>query len=135
MKKTLREFYPDVEEGSLMMWRKDYNSLLKSLDYEILLKCDEDDYTGDSLVLFKNDNQYGFLCFGWGSCSGCDELEACTTWEQLEELRETLDKDIIWRDSLQEIKDYIKSAEDLGNPYYIHNSIFTEFKQKLEGIK
>ena len=54
--KIAKELY---EEGC---WY-DYQPMLEEFG-EILVQVDEDDYQGDSYLLYKKDNQYGFLVFG-----------------------------------------------------------------------
>lgn len=46
----------------------------------IILQVDDNDYQGDSRLLYREDDRIGFLQFGWGSCSGCDSLQACHSY-------------------------------------------------------
>lgn len=92
--KPIREVYPDTGYGYFSVG--DYNPLLESFGYEILLHVDDDDYQGDSLLLFRDGERYGILIFGWGSCSGCDALQACSNYEEVEELRTSLHEQIRW---------------------------------------
>lgn len=53
----------------------------------------EDDYQGDTLVFYLLDEpeMYAkFLAFSWGSCSGCDALQGCDSYNDLGELIERL---------------------------------------------
>jgi len=43
---------------------------------EIVVKHDEGSYQGDSMALLKRWKEYYIANWGWGSCSGCDALEA-----------------------------------------------------------
>ena len=65
----------------------DYRPMIDSFGYEILLQVDDKDYQGDSRLLFRDVSRYGILIFGWGSCSGCDSLQACESLEDVEKLR------------------------------------------------
>lgn len=103
--KDVREVYPDREHGDYFYDVGDYEPLLDSFGYERLLQCDEDDYQGDSFVLFKNGDQYGYLVFGWGSCSGCDALQACDSYAEIAELQRELHDDIKWM-PLPELRAY-----------------------------
>lgn len=111
--KPIKEIYPkhewDIEHKDGFTEQSDYNPLLESLGHEILLKMDDEDYQGDSRILFKNGNSYGLLIFGWGSCSGCDALQACQSWKELEDLRNQLVNDIKWFDSSEDCLKYVKS--------------------------
>jgi len=91
----------------------DYNLLLKSMGYDIIFQIDDSGYSGDSYVLFKNpeNNEYGFLTFGWGSCSRCDALQACKNLQEVEELRNELNDYIIWKESKKEMHDWILSHD------------------------
>jgi hypothetical protein len=83
----------------------DYLPLLQSLRHPnrpycrqtIILKVDDNNYSGDSRVLYRSsEDMFGLLVFGWGSCSACDALQACTTQEDVEELANQLEQQIKW---------------------------------------
>lgn len=88
--KPISDVYPDAGEyGYFGVY--DYGPLIESIGHEVLVKVDDDDYQGDSNVLFRRaDGAFGYLNFGWGSCSGCDALQACDSYEDLESLRNSL---------------------------------------------
>ena len=44
-------------------------------------------WQGDYIYLLKNDDKYSFYVIGYGSCSGCDALEACENDEEKIEFR------------------------------------------------
>lgn len=90
----------------------DYNPLLQSFDYEIIIQVDDHDYQGDSRLLFRDvKDRYGILIFGWGSCSGCDSLQGCSSFEELEELRKELHNDITWKDSDKDMLQYMTEKD------------------------
>lgn len=62
--KPLQEIYPGADKGYFS--EEDYVPLLQSFGYEILLQVDEDDYQGDSIVIFRDTDsaRYGYLMFG-----------------------------------------------------------------------
>ena len=93
-----------------------YTDILESFEYQILCKEDDDDYQGDSLVLFKKDmSNYGYLCFGWGSCSGCDSLQACESLTELNELQKELYGSIQWFKGKKEIKKFLDEHDWEGS--------------------
>ncbi len=104
--KPLIEVYPMDSYGYLSVG--DYRPLLQSMGYEIVVQVDESDYQGDSLVLFKDGDRYGYLSFGWGSCTGCDALQACGSYADIEELRQKLHSDIRWYESAEELLTFIR---------------------------
>lgn len=108
----------------------DYQPMLDEFG-EILIQVDEKGYQGDSFLIYKDDNKYGFLTFGWGSCSGCDALQACTTISEVQELMDRLYNCIKWFDSLQELKDYISDDSIVELQWYFYSDIFKEFKKKV----
>ena len=73
----------------------DYQPMLNAFG-NIVLRIDDRGYQGDSRVLYDNDGKIGFLLFGWGSCSGCDALQACGTIEEVQQLCDNLQNDIKW---------------------------------------
>lgn len=86
----------------------DYGTFLGEFG-EIIIHVDRGDYQGDSLLIYKNNNgQFGYLCFGWGSCSGCDALQACDGVKDLQELMDHLYNSIIWFDSKESLSTFIK---------------------------
>lgn len=137
-----RLIFPDIdfdgvyESGFLKGIKKfrgdlcDYSPIIDSFG-DVVVRVDDDDYYGDSFVLLRKNDQYGFLCFGWGSCSGCDALQGCETVEQLDELINELRESINWFDSLLKAKAYI--ADDLlrRGSYYYHVATWNEFKAKV----
>lgn len=91
----------------------DYQPLLNAFG-TILLQVDDTDYQGDSRVLYEKDDLYGVLIFGWGSCSGCDALQACGTPQEVEELAITLYQSIQWL-PLKEQLAYMKNHDWAGD--------------------
>ena len=82
----------------------DYHELLSSMNLYSILFVEEGDYYGETLVLLKNQrNDYGILNFCWGSCSGCDALEDCDTYEELDELRNQFFQKTHWANSCKEL--------------------------------
>lgn len=118
--KTAKELYKN--EG---YWC-DYQPMLNEFG-EILLQVDEDDYQGDSFLIYKKDNKYGLLIFGWGSCSGCDALQGCNNIDEVQELMNQLYNDIKWFDSLQELKNYISNNDIMELKWCYRSYTFKEF--------
>ena len=122
--KTAKELYKD--KG---YWY-DYQPMLEEFG-EILVQVDEDNYQGDSYLLYKRDNQYGFLIFGWGSCSGCDALQSCDNINEVQELMNQLYSDIKWFDSLEEVKKYLSKDAIQELKYYYRTTEFKQFKKQV----
>lgn len=112
--KDIREVYPDAVRDGIWIGAYDYRPLLESFGYEILLQVDDQDYSGDSRVLFRDGDRYGVLVFGWGSCSVCDALQACSSYEEIDELRQELHRRIRWG-SREEILHYLETHDWEGD--------------------
>ena len=119
----------EIYENDRFSWY-DYQPMLNEFG-EILIQVDEEAYQGDSFLIYKNDNKYGFLTFGWGSCSGCDALQACDTIDEVQELMDSLYNAIKWFDSLQELKCYISDYSIVELQWYFYSDIFKEFREKV----
>ncbi len=102
--KTAKELYPECEGNDnnnyLSYSPSSYNRILNEFG-EILIQVDDDSYQGDSRLLYEKDGKLGYLQFGWGSCSGCDALQACNTYEDIDELIKDLNNSIRWFDNEQ----------------------------------
>jgi hypothetical protein len=127
--KAIRDVYPDLEEEFGWGGPGDYRPLLESFGYEILLQVDDGDYQGDSRLILRDGGRYGLLIFGWGSCSGCDSLQACCSFKDIEELRDQLHKDIIWKDSREEMLQFVR-VRDWETQYSWHADETKEFVEK-----
>lgn len=108
-------------------WGHDYDDLIDSFEVEVLHSEHEMDYQGDSYYLLRLGPSYGMLIVGWGSCGGCDALEACDNRiDALTELRDELWDDIHWEPSAQDMWRYIQT-KDWRLEWMGHEEAFGEF--------
>ncbi len=126
-----REMYPDYEEP--FYGPGSYQPILDSFG-KIVVQVDDDDYQGDSRVVYKDGDSYGMLVFGWGSCSGCDALQACTTFSDIDELIDQLKNDIKWFSSLGELKQYA-TGDDRELSHYYHQKEWSDFVNQVSNLK
>lgn len=112
---------------------RSYEEIVDTFECQTILEADDNDYQGDSYKLLKNTaGNYGILIFGWGSCSGCDALQAIVDYisiqipeqrkeqilRELTELRDQMYSSITWR-SRNEMVEYITGKQfDLEWYYY-----------------
>ena len=125
--KTAKELYSSERVEKFGVW--DYNPMLKEFG-DILIEIDEDNYQGDSFILYKNEDKYGFLTFGWGSCSGCDALQGCNNIEEVQELMDYLYNSIQWFDDLKSVKSYFET-KDWDLDWIGHKQEFKDFKKEV----
>ena len=107
--------YPDVfgeRPSSCTVY--DYDPILKSFG-DILAREDEESYHGDSWVLYGDGPRIGYLEFGWGSCSGCDALQACGFYEEVDELIGRLRSSIRWFASRPEALEWFRTHDWAGD--------------------
>lgn len=107
-----------------------YESLVASAG-EIVGAWNIGDWQGDEVYLLKNGDQYGFIVVGYGSCSGCDALQACENQEEVDELKQSIVDEIVWG-SKEYIYDYIFSVE--ANRWYFHEDQWDEIKDELKTL-
>lgn len=132
--KTVYELYPEhakeEKEGGYFYGPGDYNPMLHEFG-NVLLQVDDEDYQGDSRLLYGKDGKIGYLQFGWGSCSGCDALQACNNMKDIEELMNDLFNQIKWFDSKDEALKYF-NEHDWEGDYSWHED---EQKRFVEGAR
>lgn len=102
----------------------------------VIFQVDEGSYQGDTRVLYVKDSKIGYLIFGWGSCSGCDALQACGSIEDVQELCNDLENDILWFDTRKEALEYFETHDWEGDWSWYDNGETKEFVAKaIEFLK
>lgn len=90
----------------------DYTPIINDLG-TVLVRHDDDDYQGDTRLALKlGPKLYGFVVIGWGSCSGCDALQASDTPAAVDELIADIRRDVKTFPTLKALKRYV--ADDGG---------------------
>lgn len=95
-------------------WWYDYQPMLNAFG-TIIIQVDDHDYQGDSRLLYQKGDQFGVLIFGWGSCSGCDALQACGSLEEVQKLCNSLQNQIIWFNSAEDALLWFKTHDWRGS--------------------
>jgi len=131
--RTAKELYPsyweEEEKNGNFYGPGNYQPIIDELG-NVLVQVDDNDYQGDSRVLYEKDGKYGYLIFGWGSCSGCDELQGCENIWEIQVLMENLETNIRWYDTIDELKQYFKD-KDWDLEYSWHAEETKEFVDKV----
>lgn len=106
-----------------------YEEGLKSLGVEILEWVTFGTYQGDYAAILKEDDTLGFVVIGYGSCSGCDALEACNSNKEYRELLHSVIQNIYWG-TQEELLSKINDEYD-DNNWYRYDDDFSQNKSKL----
>lgn len=121
----------------------DYDDLVATMPVEVVERRSFGSYQGDLVYFVRQDGRYGFLIFGYGSCSGCDSLQAAQGYidpeydsdekcrERLRDvvaLRDRLEADILWQDEGKTILETVgRKIAERGDWWYydpeIHSAI------------
>jgi len=91
----------------------DYDQLIREIG-DVKRQTDEKGYSGCSWVLYEDyadEESIGYLCFGWGSCSGCDWLSACSSEQDVQELFEELSRKTLWFPTRGEALEFFKKRD------------------------
>lgn len=97
-----------------------YYKEIYNLFGNVVVAISDGTWQGDSRILYHNidgDGRFGYLKFGWGSCSGCDALQACRDYNDLQELANKLENYVIWFDTKEECLKFF-NEHDWVNDYY-----------------
>ena len=125
-----KSLYDSGEEGYLNAY--DYDKII-NLFGDVVARVDTEDCRGDTLAIVKKNGRYGFVAFSWGSCSGCDALQACDTYEELGQLIQSIEKDVVWRDSAEDMKSYVNN-DDRTLSHYAHMEFWGDFKSQVNAL-
>ncbi len=102
----------DIEwDGDSSYYAGGYDSLIASFEVQALLKVDDNNYQGDTRVLLRDGRRWGILIFGWGSCSGCDALEACGSRAEVVELRDEMWGNVHWELDAAAMLAYVRGKD------------------------
>lgn len=145
--KFLDKKWPKVREYD--SGHSDFGSLTPYVEYEDLFTVSGmtildskyiGDYQGDLVLILRSPEgkevpSLGISLFGYGSCSGCDALQAAMyNEEQMESLRESLLSDVDWFSSAQEALDFLGSEEFRGRWQYGSGEAVSWLKEKLSAM-
>lgn len=80
---------------------------------EIVRKDDIGEWQGDTQILYfdRETGKYGYLMFGWGSCSMCDRLQGCRSYDDIDNLIGHLRSSIRWFDDDSDALKFFESHE------------------------
>ncbi len=92
-----------------------YDGLIDSMEVERLVEVSDDDYQGSTRILVRDGDRYGVVEFGWGSCSGCDALQAIGYGDDVEpghvELRDEIWNGIHWEPDIASMVTWLRERD------------------------
>lgn len=129
--KTIKECFPDLsnEHG----WLSNCPSrveLLASCGADVLVDVEEGSYQGQGFVLLKRGDEYGYVNYWYGSCSGCDSLMAAHTIEDIERERSELVESIQWDRDRSRLLEHIKADRPFSDSNWDDASTHPDFLVK-----
>lgn len=110
-----------------------YRDLIDTMGFDVLAEKDFGSYQGDTVVSLRDGERVGILVFGYGSCSGCDEIEGIMSYGKLDNdklrdltaLRDKMAGNIMWSEKggLRALVD----SRDAANNYWLYNDGEAEY--------
>jgi len=137
LKNVMKDTGKDTEKlHEYMLSDVTYERLVPiATDGTVLTKADiGNGYQGDHLFLVKKGDEYARIVTGYGTCSGCDALYGCESWNELVKLVLEIRDGAIWHDKAGMIEDLHK--HDAEGSWYGAKQIasWNAFKRKALAI-
>lgn len=110
----IEELFPNCQQDDYFD-PPSYTSIINALCDTILVIHSDSGWDGSTYAYVKLGDQYGYLEFGWGSCSGCDALQACESYKDLEELFLSFKQSINWFNSELEFLSWFNQHDWQGS--------------------
>jgi hypothetical protein len=114
-----------------------YGQLIGSRFCTVLSSSSMGEYEGDEFYIVEQANErwgdgvrYGFVSVGYGSCSGCDDLQGADDANEVNELAERIYKSIKWFATLDELKAHL-DVMDAANEWYMNDDDWPQAKAEL----
>ena len=112
-----------------------YDNLLATMTDGKVWAHEDNAYQGDTFAIIQRGGAYGFVVFGWGSCSGCDALEAAhSDIAMATQLRDELYDSARWFSSLENFLHWQKSERGTGNLWYANNAAFHSLVREIRFV-
>lgn len=132
-----REVFPEtakrMETADWFYAVEGYDAIVKHCG-EVLVEASDHDYQGDTFALVRGgDGRVGYVQFGWGSCSGCDALQACSTLADLGRLTDSIVSGVRWFNDVAEARTWLEGAEE-RNDYYVHSDAYPRFRSAVGAL-
>lgn len=121
-----RSLYPTCFQRTYS-YVDDYAPIIAYLG-ETLVHADIGHRQGDTYLLLRTSNGYGFVVIGYGSCSGCDALRACKSYEDVDNLISGIQSSMKTFDTLADAQLHIANNDYHKFMFYGNNSDWQQFR-------
>lgn len=118
--KTIEEAFPELTTPEdYHYFSGNYENLLESAGPTILASTHVGSYQGTLYMLLEENGTYGYLNTYYGSCSGCDSLQAAGgNIKALAELRQRLLDEVVWYKTKAEVLAAIEQDVTVSDDWY-----------------
>ena len=127
-----KSLYPQEEQEQEQEWsyfsEYNYDPIINSFG-EVVLRKTIGEYQGDTYAIVKKGDLLGYLAIGWGSCSGCDALQACSSHDDVARLIGHIASNVRWG-SAADLLHYF-TTHDWEGDYIYHDEEFKEWKDEV----
>lgn len=89
---------------------------------------------GDGRAVLRRQGRFGFVVIGWGSCGGCDALQLCRSYREIEGVIRSVENSIRWFDSLGELQRYVADDGERQCSHYFHNPNWRRFRDAAAAL-
>jgi hypothetical protein len=119
MKLDAQTIYPDcMVDGKFDSYNiHDYQPIIDAIG-AVAIQWRESAYEGDTSVVFLDGGRVGYLIFGWGSCSGCDALQAAKSLQELQAVIDGLVASVQWFDNRADFRLWVDEKDWEGQYCY-----------------
>ena len=124
-----KELFPNCQEDGWFDSPYDYEPIINSFGV-VAVSESGGDYSGDTFVLYdRGGDKFGYLVFGWGSCSGCDMLQSCGSYQDVDDIIDRLESDIQVK-SREDMLSWLLDDEVQSTKFYMSDEAWKTFRQK-----
>lgn len=127
---AIEKAFGSLEDRDWYYRGQDYPDLVGLFCDEIVVEASDNDCQGDTYAILRKGDEYGYLEFGWGSCSGCDALQACESDEDMARLANDLAASVEWQADREAFKVWV-AGKDWHGGYSWHCDGFHKFAEKV----
>lgn len=112
-------------------WVDDYTPIIESFG-TVLVRADDEGYEGDTFALVQaSDGRFGVVTIGWGSCTGCDALQACKSYADVDEVISDIARGARWFATTEEAKRHIADDSARSGGFEYHSPAWGKFKESV----